>query len=458
MQRAGLRVPAGRRAPHQVPYSRSLPSVSHGSSAAASSVPGVSPVRSTHGANATRWVGCGPERRATSLGEADREPAAGGVAHQHDALRRLDGELLEQVDEPGERVAPGVRRGQRVVRQHDAHPEAAGQPGGVPASGSGPARRRTRRRAGRAPCRPGFAPRALTLEAPAARSARPGVRRAPRPPAAAATGRPAAGGRARRGGPARGRPPRLRRRITRDHRVRSWCWGLGTLRRLPTARVVSAANDRGAPTRALRVRDSRRPSNLIRLAPAKEVELSTAARGPLPERTGDDMMHAQRALTTAAAGPGARPPRPACSVGGGRRTGRPAPARARPSWSRPTTRGRCRRRCSQEFTAQTGYTVKVEPNGDAGQLTNKLVLTKGAPIADVVYGIDNTFASRAVDEGVLADYTPSGPAGVRADVRARRRPSGRPADARRLRRRVRQRRRHLVRRSTASRRRRRSTT
>ena len=62
--------------------------------------------------------------------------------------------------------------------------------------------------------------------------------------------------------------------------------------------------------------------------------------------------------------------------------------------------------CSQEFTEETGYTVKVEPNGDAGQLTNKLVLTKGSPIADMVYGIDNTFASRAVDEGVLADYTP----------------------------------------------------
>jgi thiamine transport system substrate-binding protein len=58
------------------------------------------------------------------------------------------------------------------------------------------------------------------------------------------------------------------------------------------------------------------------------------------------------------------------------------------------------------FTEETGYRVKVEPNGDAGQLTNKLVLTKGSPIADVVYGIDNTFASRAVDEGVLVDYAP----------------------------------------------------
>ena len=58
------------------------------------------------------------------------------------------------------------------------------------------------------------------------------------------------------------------------------------------------------------------------------------------------------------------------------------------------------------FTRETGYTLRIEPNGDVGQLTNKLVLTKGSPIADMAYGIDNTFASRAVDEGVLADYTP----------------------------------------------------
>jgi thiamine transport system substrate-binding protein len=59
-----------------------------------------------------------------------------------------------------------------------------------------------------------------------------------------------------------------------------------------------------------------------------------------------------------------------------------------------------------EFTRETGYEVKVEASGDAGALTNKLVLTKGDPIADVAFGVDNTFASRAVDEGVFADYTP----------------------------------------------------
>ncbi len=68
----------------------------------------------------------------------------------------------------------------------------------------------------------------------------------------------------------------------------------------------------------------------------------------------------------------------------------------------------------QDFTAKTGCTVTVLESGDAGALTNKLVLTKNAPIADAVFGIDNTFAGRAVKEGVLADYTPQLPPGASA--------------------------------------------
>ncbi|KNX38446.1 thiamine ABC transporter substrate-binding protein [Luteipulveratus halotolerans] len=63
-----------------------------------------------------------------------------------------------------------------------------------------------------------------------------------------------------------------------------------------------------------------------------------------------------------------------------------------------------------QFTKETGYTVKVLPSGDAGQVANKLVLTKGSPVGDAVFGIDNTFASRVVDEGVLQTYTPKAPA------------------------------------------------
>ncbi|WP_199441355.1 thiamine ABC transporter substrate-binding protein [Umezawaea beigongshangensis] len=56
------------------------------------------------------------------------------------------------------------------------------------------------------------------------------------------------------------------------------------------------------------------------------------------------------------------------------------------------------------FTARTGITVKLLASGDAGELTNKLVLTKGDPIGDVAFGVDSTFASRALDEGVFEEY------------------------------------------------------
>ena len=58
----------------------------------------------------------------------------------------------------------------------------------------------------------------------------------------------------------------------------------------------------------------------------------------------------------------------------------------------------------EQFTEETGIKVEVQAAGDAGELVNKLVLTKDSPLGDVVFGIDNTFASRAVNEGVLEKY------------------------------------------------------
>jgi thiamine transport system substrate-binding protein len=60
------------------------------------------------------------------------------------------------------------------------------------------------------------------------------------------------------------------------------------------------------------------------------------------------------------------------------------------------------------FEEESGLEVKQVPAGDAGTLANQLVLTKDAPLGDVVFGIDNTFASRVVDAGVLDPYTPDG--------------------------------------------------
>jgi thiamine transport system substrate-binding protein len=58
----------------------------------------------------------------------------------------------------------------------------------------------------------------------------------------------------------------------------------------------------------------------------------------------------------------------------------------------------------EQFTEETGIVVDVQSGGDAGELVNKLVLTKDSPLGDVVFGIDNTFASRAASNGVLEEY------------------------------------------------------
>lgn len=56
------------------------------------------------------------------------------------------------------------------------------------------------------------------------------------------------------------------------------------------------------------------------------------------------------------------------------------------------------------FEAETGYTVEHVAPGDGGALVNQLILTADDPLGDVVYGIDNSFASRAVEAGVLEPY------------------------------------------------------
>ncbi|WP_182112404.1 MULTISPECIES: thiamine ABC transporter substrate binding subunit [unclassified Actinotalea] len=56
------------------------------------------------------------------------------------------------------------------------------------------------------------------------------------------------------------------------------------------------------------------------------------------------------------------------------------------------------------FEAETGLTLETRAPGDGGALVNQLILTKDAPLGDVVYGIDTTFASRAIAEGVLEPY------------------------------------------------------
>jgi thiamine transport system substrate-binding protein len=59
-----------------------------------------------------------------------------------------------------------------------------------------------------------------------------------------------------------------------------------------------------------------------------------------------------------------------------------------------------------EFEKQSGVKVEVIKAGDAGQMLNKLILTKANPIADVAFGLDNTLVGKAAAAGVIDAYTP----------------------------------------------------
>ncbi|CAM3932071.1 thiamine ABC transporter substrate binding subunit [Kibdelosporangium persicum] len=63
-----------------------------------------------------------------------------------------------------------------------------------------------------------------------------------------------------------------------------------------------------------------------------------------------------------------------------------------------------RKELLDEFQKNSGITVEVRKSGDAGALTNQLVLTKANPIGDIAFGVDSTFASRALNENVFQPY------------------------------------------------------
>lgn len=58
----------------------------------------------------------------------------------------------------------------------------------------------------------------------------------------------------------------------------------------------------------------------------------------------------------------------------------------------------------EKFESENNVTVQFLEVGDTGTAVNKAVLSKGNPLADVFYGVDNTFLSRALDEGIFEVY------------------------------------------------------
>ena len=56
------------------------------------------------------------------------------------------------------------------------------------------------------------------------------------------------------------------------------------------------------------------------------------------------------------------------------------------------------------FEAENGVTVELLPSGDAGAALNQAILAKDAPLADVFFGVDNTFIGRALDADIFEPY------------------------------------------------------
>lgn len=58
----------------------------------------------------------------------------------------------------------------------------------------------------------------------------------------------------------------------------------------------------------------------------------------------------------------------------------------------------------KRFEDQHHVKVQFLKSGDTGTAVNKAILSKDVPLADVFYGVDNTFLSRALNEGIFESY------------------------------------------------------
>jgi thiamine transport system substrate-binding protein len=57
-----------------------------------------------------------------------------------------------------------------------------------------------------------------------------------------------------------------------------------------------------------------------------------------------------------------------------------------------------------QFEEESGITLEIIPTGDAGQMVNQSILSRENPLGDVMYGVDNTFLSRALDADLFVSY------------------------------------------------------
>ena len=58
----------------------------------------------------------------------------------------------------------------------------------------------------------------------------------------------------------------------------------------------------------------------------------------------------------------------------------------------------------KSFEQANNVKLNILKSGDAGAALNKAILAKGNPLADMFYGVDNTFLSRALDADIFEPY------------------------------------------------------
>ncbi len=56
------------------------------------------------------------------------------------------------------------------------------------------------------------------------------------------------------------------------------------------------------------------------------------------------------------------------------------------------------------FQKETGITLQILKNGDAGAMVNQSILSKANPLGDVLFGIDNTFLGRGLEADLFEPY------------------------------------------------------
>ncbi len=70
-----------------------------------------------------------------------------------------------------------------------------------------------------------------------------------------------------------------------------------------------------------------------------------------------------------------------------------------------------------EFQKQCGCQVQFLKSGDTGLALNKAILSKAAPLADVFYGVDNTFLGRALAADIFEVYASPALSGIPANLK-----------------------------------------